>query len=229
MKNNTLRRSLLFFTIFSLIEYLLFHAIYLYSGIDEFALHIIRFSITVFPPLVGVGVIYGGIKTRNNIFDIAYIYIAKLPFFFLYVYVFAHELFRMTTSEIVLYAILFAVILALVYFLLSLLVYFVIRGKMKKSGLGVDTLIPIKATDFKNPITTGLLTLPLIFFIFEFGYEIYNTVVYLISYHQDYRLLEIVYLALQYIFILLKLIVTMLLSKLLLNHVLAKKREGKQE
>lgn len=226
MKNKALKRNLCFFAIFSLIEYLIFHIIYLSSGVGTLALHIIRFSLTVFPPLVGVGVIRSGVCTRNNILDITYIYIARLPFFFLYIYVIAHELFRMKTIEITLYAILFSLVVALIYFSLSLLVYFIIKGKLKKRGVDADGLFPIKITDFKSPVVTGLLTLPLIFFSLEFLYEVYNTVIYFLSYANDYRLAEIVYLVLQYLFILFKLVITMLLSKLLVNRVLVPREES---
>ncbi len=225
----TLKRNLIFFAIFSIIEYLFFHAIYLTVGVGEIAMHIIRFSITVFPPLVGIGVLKSGVNTRCNLLDMAYIYICRLPFFFLYIYVSAHELFRMTTVKIVLYAILFSLGVAIIYYLLSLLVYYIIRRKIEKAKRDIDTLLPIKITDFKNPVVLGLLTLPLIIFAIEFGYEIYLTVTYLIRYYRDYRLTEIIYLVFQYLFILIKLMATMLLSKLLINMGLLKNDESESK
>ncbi len=220
MKDKILKRNLIFFSIFSLIEYLIFHTFYLSDGIGELSLHIIRFSVTVFPALVGIGIIKDGIFTQKNILNIAIIYAARLPFFFLYIYVIAHELFRMTSVEIILYAILFSLVLALLYFLLSLAVYYITRWRVKKSARSIEDSIPLKITDFKNPITVGLLSLPLLFFAFEFSYEIYNTVIYLIAYASDYRLSEIIYLVAEYLFILIKLIITALLGKLLVNRVL---------
>ena len=229
MNNKVLKRSLLFFALFSLIEYLIFHSIYLSDGIGTLAIHVIRFSITVFPPIVGISVIKEGINTRNNLLDMAYIYLVRLPFFFLYIYVIAHELFRIKTAEIILYAILFSLLSALIYYLFSLIVYYIIRATLKKDGGDISDKFPIKITDFKNPVVKGLLILPFIFFSIEFLYEVYNTVIYLIKYANDYRLVEVIYLVIQYLFILIKLIATMLLSKLLVNRVLAKKENEENE
>lgn len=229
-KNKRLRQILLCFAAVSLIEYLIFHLIYIFTdSLSEFSLLPIRFSLSVFPITVAAVLIKERLDFLGALKYTSLISLVRFFFSFLYSYFFLLLGTNLLSLEALALAPIASIILVIIYFALILACYGIIRlvFKLKKLTYSPEIYFPISATDFKNPISLGIIIYPLAIFSVELVLEIISTVGYFLEIGAVYRIYEIIYMICQYLFLLIQLIASVLLAVLLSNK-LATKNESEE-
>ena len=226
-KKGNIKRQLIFFFLFSVVEYLLFHFAYVMTDtINEYALFPIRLSLSVFPVTAAVAIVKDGLNFKGALLRALLFSVMRFLSSFVYSYMFLIFATTLRTGDALLVAPILSVLLMLVYFLLILGCYglmrlaFVIKKSDYKSS---ENNFPFAATDFKSPVSFGVLLFPLAIFAFEFIFEIIGTVSFFIEYGASFRIGEIIFMIVSYLFILLKLAISVLLPALLANKLLKDK------
>ena len=232
MNNERLKRILVFFAVFSVFEYLAFHALYLLTdSLAEYILLQIRVSVSMLPVMAAVAVIREGIDTRRVLLHLGYIALERIPFSFLYAYMFIVLYYRTVSTEALLYSILLSVGIAFVYFLLFIAVYGLVHLSFRLSGREYDAVgcFPIRISNLSCPLVRGLSILPFTVFLIELVFEIIATVSYFTSYGAAYRAGEIIYMVFSYILLIVIFLSSMLMAAGLGNRFLRDRAEGEQE
>ena len=231
-KHIRLKRSLIFFAIVSFIEYLIFHILYIaFDSLNEYVLLPVRLSVSLFPVLSAALVLRMHKTFKKSLLNILYLSSVRFVFSILYSYMFLVLMLHVKSIDALVIAPVAAIIMVALYALLTLLCYGLVRLVFNIKGIAFEPRkhFPVRVTDFKNPITTGLLILPLFVFAFELVFEIISTVSFFIDYGTVYRLDEIIWMIFSYLFLLLKLILTMLATKLAANKLLEIKKKEQTE
>ena len=223
-KNQNLKRQLIFFFIFSIVEYALFHIAYVLTDtINGYALFAIRLSLSVFPVTVAAALARDRLNFKEATLRALIISVMRFLSSFLYSYMFIIFATTLRTVEALTLAPIVSIPMVLVYFLLSIGCYGLIRlGFVIKKAVYNDArgCFPFSSTDFKNPVSLGVLFLPFAIFLFEFITEIVSTVNFFISYGSSFRAEEIIFMIISYLFILLKLVISVFLPALFANKML---------
>ena len=223
-KNQNLKRQLIFFFIFSVVEYALFHLAYVLTDtINGYALFSIRLSLSVFPVTVAASLVKDRLNFKEATLRALLISVMRFLSSFLYSYMFIIFATTLRTAEALTLAPILSIPMMLAYFILSLACYGLIRlGFMMRKAEYQDarSCFPFSWSDFKNPISLGVLLLPLGIFLFEFITEIISTVNFFIIYGSSFRTVEIIFMIISYLFILLKLLISVLLPSLFANKIL---------
>lgn len=227
-KHQNFKRQLLFFFVFSVVEYALFHLSYVLAGtINDYALFPIRLSLSVFPVTAAVAIVRDGLNFKKAALRALIISAMRFLTSFAYSYMFLIFATTMRTAEALTFAPIISIPLVLIYFLLILACYGFIRlgFVIKKADFSSSSeYFPLSATDFKNPVSLGILFFPLAIFAFEFISEIIGTVSFFIDYGTSFRIGEIIFMVASYLFILLKLVISVLLPALLANKILKEQK-----
>lgn len=223
-KHQNLKRQLVFFFFFSVIEYALFHLSYVLSDtINGYALFPIRLSLSVFPVTVAAALAKDRLNFKAATLRALIISVMRFLSSFLYSYMFLIFATNLRTTEALMLSPVLSIPMMLVYFLLSLGCYGLIRLGFVIKKVDYESArayFPFSATDFKNPISLGVLFLPLAIFAFEFITEIISTVNFFLSYGSSFRVEEIIFMVISYLFILLKLVISVFLPSLFANKML---------
>jgi hypothetical protein len=191
--------------------------------INDYALFPIRLSLSVFPVTAAAALVKDGLDLKKATIRALLISAMRLLTSFIYSYMFLIFATTMRTAEALIFSPVLCIPLVLIYFILILLSYGLIRlgFVMRKIDFTRSKgYFPFSATDLKNPITLGVILFPLLIFAFEFISEIVGTVSFFISYGSSIRIGEIIFMVLSYLFILLKLVVSVLIPALLANKIL---------
>ena len=219
-----LKRQLLFFFAFSVIEYLIFHLIYVFTdSINSYALFPIRLSLSVFPVTAAAALAKDKLTFKAAMVRAVLISLMRTLASLLYSYMFIIYATTLRTGEAIMLSPLMAILLMLAYFLLTLACYglirlgFVIRGA---SYGAANEHFPISVTDLKNPVSLGIAFFPLAIFTFELVSEVIGTVRFFLEYGSSIRTVEIIYLVFSYLFILIKLVISVLIPALLVNRLM---------
>ncbi len=230
-KKGNLSHILLCFAVISLIEYLIFHLIYVITdSINEFALLPIRLSLSVFPITAAAVLIRERQSFKGALKYTALISLTRFFFTFLYSYFFLLLGTNLRSLEAISLAPISSLIMIVIYFLLILACYGIVRlvFKLKKIEYAPERYFPLRATDFKNPVSLGIVIYPLAIFATELVLEIISTVGYFLEIGSVYRSYEIIYMIFQYIFLLIQLIASVLLASLLSNKLTARDDSAEQ-
>ena len=226
-KQRNFRRQMLFFFLFSVVEYLFFHIAYLLTdAINGYALFPIRLSLSVFPVTAAVALVRDSLDFKSATLRALIISLTRFLSSFLYSYMFLIFGTSVRTAEALGISPILSIGATLVYFILILIAYGFIRlaFSIKKISYGtVSGYFPFSVTDFNNPVSLGAILFPLLVFAFELVFEIIGTVSFFIDYGISFRIDELVFIVLSYLFILLKLVISALLPSLLANKILADK------
>ena len=223
-KRRGLSRQMLFFFLFSVIEYLFFHLAYvLTETINGYALFPIRLSLSVFPVTAAAVLVKDALNFKAATLRALIISLTRFLPSFLYSYMFLIFGTNMRTAEALMLSPLFAICALLLYFVLVLACYGLIRlaFSIKRIGyINSSDCFPFSVTDFKNPVSLGIILFPLVIFAFEFISEIIGTVSFLIEYGASVRPGERIFMVISYLFILLKLVISAYLPSLLANKLM---------
>ena len=224
IKNANIKRQLIFFFMFSVIEYALFHISYVMADtINGYALFPIRLSLSVFPVTAAAAIAKDRLDFKRATLRALLISAMRFLSSAIYSYMFLIFATNLRTAEAISVAPILAIPLVLVYFLLTLACYGLIRLTflIKKSDFSTsEDHFPLSATDFKNPVSFGIMLFPLAIFVFELTFEIIGTVGFFIEYGSSFRIGEIIFMVISYLFILLKLVISVLLPAMLANKLL---------
>ena len=127
-KRGNIKRQLIFFFIFSVIEYALFHLSYVMTDtISDYALFPIRLSLSVFPVTAAAALVKDGLDFKGAILRALLISATRFLSSFIYSYMFLIFATTMRTAEALAFAPILSIPLVLVYFLLILACYGLIR------------------------------------------------------------------------------------------------------
>ena len=223
-----LKRALIFLAVLSFFEYLSFHLLYIaFDQINEFVLLPVRLSISIFP-VISLSLALRMHKNFLGTFiNMLYFSAVRFVFAILYSYMFLVLLLHIPTVDALPFAPLVAIVLVLIYFILTLFCYGVLRlvYKIRRAEFTPKRHFPLRAAELSSPLTLGLMILPLILFTVELVFEIISTVSFFTAYGSSYRPEEIVWMIFSYLFILMKLVLTMVFSSLGANKLLDVKKE----
>lgn len=227
MRFNTKGLYLRWFLIFGAAEIVTFVLFYLNSFIIEYnrfteGIEYVRFFADdlihfLIPALSGaialIGFEYGGARsTLVGCIPLALTrLIYTLPYYYLY-----HVYMGFDSIEALLASLVISVLIAVITYLWVLLLAFVSRlclkrmcvrvGILPTEALGADALL-----DMSSPAVASIAAIAFIGFTAELIEEIINTVNYLIEYADSYRMSEIVYIVICFVFLAAKLIISHLL------------------
>ena len=243
MKLNTRRLYLRWFLIFAAAEILLFTAFYLnnfifeYTSVIEkleyvriFADDLIHFAI----PCLSATVLFihyknGGV--RSVYIGSLYLVLSRLfytvPYYYLY-----HIYVGYDSVESILASLLVSVLICVVTYLWILLLMLIgnvaLSFKCKKIGASQpSSLCEYELIDLNSPATFATLAMIFVAFIAELAEEIINTVTYLIDYSGTYRTSEIIYIVFCFVFLIVKLLFTHILS-VIVRKIILKLRANHQ-
>lgn len=225
---DSIKRILAFFAVFSFIEYLAFHGLYLLTdGLSEYVLLPIRISVSVVPVMAAAAVIREGLGLGGTMRHLGYIALVRLPFSFLYSYMFTVLYYRTVLGEALLWSILFSLAITLVYYAAFCAVYGLVRLSFRLSGAEYITVdrFPLRISNLSCPLVRGLAILPFVIFLVELVLEIITTVSYFIDVGSGYRTSEVVYMVFQYVLIIGIFVAAMLLAAMLTNRFMKEKVE----
>ena len=216
--------TLVFFFIFSVVEYLLFHIAYVFTEtINGYALFPIRLSLSVYPVTCAIALVKDGLGYGKSLARAAILSLVRFPVSILYSYMFLILTTNLRTFEALLLSPLYSLGVMVVYFALAVLCYSLIRLVFKIKRIAYSTAqnyFPLSVSELNSPLTLGILLFPLIVFLFELVSEIITTVTFFISYGASFRIEEIIFLTFSYLFIILKLVISAYLPALLANKLM---------
>ena len=224
-RSANLKRTLIFLAVLCAIEYVIFHILYTaLDGFNEYSILSIRLSLAVFPAVGCAALIK--LSVERAWLNVLYISLVRVPFSYLYAYMYMIYTNGFSSKEAFIIAIPAALVIAIIYGALVLLAYALMRlvFKLKHIEFIPDNHLPIKATELSNPLTLGIALFPAIIFAIQLLFEIISTISYFIDYGAIYRPLEIVWMVFSYLFLLIQLIAATLLSCLLVNKLLINDR-----
>ncbi|MBO5945825.1 MAG: hypothetical protein J6Q69_04390 [Clostridia bacterium] len=215
-----IKRVMPAFTAISIIEYLIFHTLYLsFSGINTIVIMPFICSISYFPALAVASHTSLGKDTKVAFIHTLIMciprFIVLIPFF----YIFLTHYITNNWVDALLYALPTAFVITVAYVILIMVGYGLARLVFKRRKLEFDALsyLPTKAFHLKNPAARAIFMYPLLVFLVELAFELSSTVSFFIEDGQNYGFYDIAWMVIFYIFILLVLVITQAFSVFLAN------------
>lgn len=215
-----IKRVMPAFTAISIIEYLIFHTLYLtYSSINTIVIMPFICSISYFPSLIIASHTALGKKTKVAFLHTLVMciprFIVLIPFF----YIFLTHYVTNNWVDALVYALPTAFVITVAYIVLTMVGYGLSRFVFKRRKLEFDaeSYLPAKAFRLKNPAARAIFMYPLFIFLVELAFELVSTVTFFIEDGKNYGFYDIAWMVIFYLFILLVLIITQAFSVFLAN------------
>lgn len=226
--SHSVRRVMPLFTAISVIEYLIFHFLYLgFEGINTVVIMPLICSFSYFPALIVASHTAYGKDTKTAFLHTLLMciprFITLLPFFYIFL---THYITHNYVDAIVL-SIPTAFIMSIVYVMLAMLGYGLARFHFHRKGLDFEgeSHLPAKAFRLKNPVSQAIFAYPLFIFIIQLIFELISTVRFFIEDGSNYSFYDIAWMVIFYVFILLVLVITQAFSVFLANRTVIKDEE----
>lgn len=218
------RRPEAIFAIYSAVEYLVFHLLYLFvDGYLDYSMFLIRFSACAVPVTLGAMLLRRDRSFSATVLTALSTSLTRLIFFIPFFYI--EFLSISSTPGALLISLLTSLATAVLCALLSFICYLVIGALLGvyTKKLGTEPHLPMRAFDFSNPLSKAVFFIPFLAFIGNLIYEIITTVIFFRDAGSIFYIDDIVWLVAAYVYLIVSLILCCVFCSYTLNRLMMKR------